>query len=52
MYVKTCRSHARLFINYVHERGMSLATVGPADVTAYFNVAFANLPRAEAESSE
>jgi site-specific recombinase XerD len=39
MYVKTCRSHARLFIDYVHERGMSLATVGPADVTAYFNVA-------------
>ena len=39
MYVKTCRSHARLFINYVHERGVNLVAVSPADVTEYFNVA-------------
>ena len=38
-YVQTCRGHARQFMNYVHERGMSLAAVGPADATAYCRVA-------------
>jgi len=38
-YVEICRSHARQFINYVHERGTGLAAVSPADVTAYFQVA-------------
>lgn len=38
-YVQMCRGHARQFIDYVHERGMNLAAVGPDDVTAYFQVA-------------